>query len=97
MRVIVTGASSFMGLAAVRELGMLGIQTEAVIRPSSPARGALEEMEHVRVRPCLLEEIRFLAEKTGLKEADAWLHLFVQPTPGNPWSIHPLLPFYAIV
>lgn len=75
MRVIVTGASSFMGLAAVRELGMLGIQTEAVIRPSSPARGALEEMEHVRVRPCLLEEIRFLAEKTGLKEADAWLHL----------------------
>ena len=75
MRVIVTGASSFMGLAAVRELGMLGIQTEAVIRPSSPDRGALEEMEHVRVRPCLLEEIRFLAEKTGLKEADAWLHL----------------------
>ena len=32
-------------------------------------------MKNVSIRPCLLEEIGSLGEKTGLKEADAWLHL----------------------
>ncbi len=85
MRVIVTGASSFMGRAAVRELAAGSrrstgepadpVQVEAVIRPDSPGRKALEGMEHVNIRPCLLEEIGALGKKTGLKQADAWLHL----------------------
>ena len=75
MRVIVTGASSFIGKAAVRELAAGGCQVEALIRPGSPGGKALEGMENVRIHSCPLENIEELGERTGLASADAWLHL----------------------
>ena len=64
-----------MGQAVVRELAGDACQVEAVIRPGSPGGKVLENVKNVSIRPCLLEEIGILEEKTGLKEADAWLHL----------------------
>ena len=54
-----------MGRAVVRELAGDACQVEAVIRPGSPGGKALEEVENVSIRPCLLEEIGSLGEKTG--------------------------------
>ena len=43
MRVIVTGATSFIGKAVTKELLAGGHHVFAVVRPDSPGRGRLEQ------------------------------------------------------
>ena len=85
-RVIVTGATSFIGKASIKELLKAGCQVLAVVRPDSPGRAELENREGVQVVLCRLEEIGKLEigktglgkpepEQPGNGQADAWLHL----------------------
>jgi dihydroflavonol-4-reductase len=38
MRAFVTGASGFIGSTLIEELGLLGFEVDALLRPSSPLR-----------------------------------------------------------
>ena len=49
MRVIVTGATSFIGQAAVKELLRRGCQVTAVVRPDSPGLKAISRKPGVEV------------------------------------------------
>ena len=91
MRVIVTGATSFIGSHAVQTLINQGFEVCALIRPNSAGK---KNLEHMIIKKELLEIIEF--ELSGLKElavnaeklskigqkwshdlgrADYWLHL----------------------
>ena len=86
MRVIVTGATSFIGRASVKELLKQGCQVTAVVRPDSPGLKALLHQPGIQVAALNLSEIerlpQRLQESPGGKieerrkdEALNWLHL----------------------
>ena len=83
MRVIVTGATSFIGQAAVKELLRRGCQVTAVVRPDSPGMKAISRKPGVEVAALNLAEIRrlprilgkSLREETGGAGTLSWLHL----------------------
>lgn len=76
MRIVVTGAASFIGTAVTRELLQRGCEVFAVVRPGSPGRKKLEGRRGITVLAGTLADIGNL---TGCRElaagADAWLHL----------------------
>ena len=77
MRIVVTGATSFIGAATVRQLLEAGHQVFAVVRPASSNMKHLQEMAEgidcgtLAIRPLDLANIRELA---GFF-ADAWIHI----------------------
>lgn len=77
MRVVVTGATSFIGLTTVKQLLEAGHQVFAVVRPASSNMKSLEEMVEGEKKKLLtvcrvdLSDIRSL---TGFS-ADAWIHM----------------------
>lgn len=76
MRVIVTGATSFIGTACVKEIIKEGHQVLAVIRPDSPGRAALEKTGGAELLSANLSEIASIKEAPqAAAGADAWLHL----------------------
>lgn len=91
MRVIVTGATSFIGSHAVQSLVAQGFEVCALIRPHSAGRKNLEQMipqkEQLDIIECELSNLKEfttniqLAEQIGQKwshdlgRADYWLHL----------------------
>lgn len=91
MRIVVTGATSFIGLAVTKELLDLGHEVFAVVRPGSAGKAKLEAVWEERKAShnnktsgfvqlhflsCRLESIRDLASAPLLYGgADAWLHL----------------------
>lgn len=72
MQVIVTGATSFIGRFALEQLLKAGCRVTAVVRPESPGRRELEQMEKVQVVPLSLSRI---GQLPGSQRAEAWLHL----------------------
>ena len=91
MRVIVTGATSFIGSHAVQALVSQGFEVCALIRPNSAGKKNLEQMiikkELLEIIECELSGLKELAvnaeklSKIGQKwshdlgRADYWLHL----------------------
>lgn len=76
MRVVVTGATSFIGRAAIEVLLSGGNQVFAVVRPDSPGSSHLPENKNLNILWRSLKDIQVLGEGTLLKEgAEAWLHL----------------------
>ena len=85
MRVIVTGATSFIGKAVTKELLAGGHHVFAVVRPDSPGRSRLEmlageQRENLTFLPFALKDIGKLESCPELcpippKKADLWLHL----------------------
>lgn len=76
MRVIVTGATSFIGTACVKEMIKEGHQVLAAVRPDSPGRAALEKIEGTEILSASLSEIASIKEAPQAGNgADAWLHL----------------------
>lgn len=77
MAVIVTGATSFIGKAAVEELLKQGEKVYAAVRPGSAGLLDLEALADrfpVRILECNLEDIESLKEQ-NITDASAWLHL----------------------
>lgn len=78
MKVIVTGATSFIGAATVRRLLEQGYQVCAVVRPHSNNRKHLKEQipvgceERLQVEECNLHEIEKLSVSGSW---DAWIHI----------------------
>ena len=76
MRIVVTGAASFIGLAVTGELLAMGHEVYAVVRPDSPGKGKLGKRKGLFILPCTLQDIGSLTGQVQLREgADAWLHL----------------------
>lgn len=76
MRIVVTGATSFIGGAVIRELLAEGHQVLAVIRPDSPGRDRLPVDQGLQILRRPLSEIESLLRDPVIKEgAEAWLHL----------------------
>ena len=88
MRIVVTGATSFIGLAVIENLLHGGHEVLAVARPDSPGRKKLEGRKGIRILTCGLDHIGDLADPLVLagrtdgaggsgavRGADAWLHL----------------------
>ena len=73
MRVIVTGATSFIGAAAVGRLLELGHEVVAVVRPSSQNRGNLKAAKTLTVLDLDVREVDRLPDL--LDRADVFLHL----------------------
>lgn len=76
MRVVVTGATSFIGRAVTEVLLSEGHQVFAVVRPDSPSRIHLPEGENLILLRRSLGEIDTLWKEPLMRGgADAWLHL----------------------
>ncbi len=74
MRIVITGATSFIGSAFTRMLLGLGHQVYAVVRPGSPNRGALHlTAEGFTLLELNLEDIDQLPERIG-RECDGFVH-----------------------
>lgn len=74
MRIVMTGATSFIGLALTEELSGHGFEIYALVRPESQTRKALLELSGVTVIDGGLDELNRLPEKIG-KKADVFVHL----------------------
>lgn len=81
MKVIVTGATSFIGTAAVRLLLQQGHQVCGVVRPGSKNLSRLWEAvpetarERLAVAELDMKEIRKLEQAPEAAGADVWLHI----------------------
>lgn len=76
MRVVVTGATSFIGRAVTKELLSKGHQVFGIVRPDSPGRRLWAEDGNLTLLGLGLEGIDGLLREPEIKEgADAWLHL----------------------
>lgn len=76
MRVVVTGATSFIGKAVIKELERRDCQVFAVVRPDSPGRKTFQENSALTILDCDLKDIRNLYMDPKLEGyGDAWLHL----------------------
>ena len=60
MRIVVTGATSFIGLAVTKELLDKGHEVFAVVRPDSPGRRRLEGKEGCFIMSCTLRELSLI-------------------------------------
>ena len=80
MRVIVTGATSFIGKAVTKELLAGGHHVFAVVRPDSPGRGRLER-PGAEAGEKTGEET---GEETGNKAGMPWIPFTRQPVWGAP-------------
>ena len=69
MRIVVTGATSFIGLAVIEDLLHGGHEVLAVARPDSPGRKKLEGRKGIRILTCGLDHIGDLAdpERPGVR------------------------------
>ena len=68
MDVIITGGTSFIGLAVIRKLLLENHRIWAVVRPESPNRGKLPEDDRVHVVECGMDDMDRLSDMTELKE-----------------------------
>lgn len=76
MRIVVTGAASFIGLAVTKELLGLGHEVFAVVRPGSPGRKKLEGRPGISILPYTLQNIGELVQGRQTEVGmDAWIHL----------------------
>ncbi len=76
MRIVLTGATSFIGRAALDILTEEGHQVLAVVRPGSPGRAGLKGRTGVEILDCALADISSIESHPALKGgADGWLHL----------------------
>ena len=75
MRVIVTGATSFIGRAVTEALLKEGCQVLAVVRPDSPGREVLAKLPGVTILPSSLKDIGELALPEGAPSPTHWLHM----------------------
>ena len=66
MRIVVTGATSFIGLAVIEDLLHGGHEVLAVARPDSPGRKKLEGRKGIRILTCGLDHIGDLADPLAL-------------------------------
>ncbi len=72
-RVVVTGATSFIGQHLVEELTKKGYKVYAVVRPSSPKRHIFDHNMYVDV---LIEDIKAICNLTKkINKADYFIHL----------------------
>ena len=62
MRIVVTGATSFIGLAVIENLLHGGHEVLAVARPDSPGRKKLEGRRGIRILTCGLDHIGNLTD-----------------------------------
>ena len=62
MRIVVTGATSFIGLAVIENLLHGGHEVLAVARPDSPGRKKLEGRKGIRILTCGLDHIGNLTD-----------------------------------
>ncbi|RGY99924.1 NAD(P)-dependent oxidoreductase [Clostridium sp. AM58-1XD] len=67
MDVIITGGTSFIGLAVIRKLLAENHNIWAVVRPESANRGKLPEDERVHVITCGMDDMDRLSDRTELK------------------------------
>lgn len=74
MKIVMTGATSFIGLALTRELSKRGIEICALVRPQSQARGELSALSHVTLIDGSLDMLPALPEKAG-GNADIFVHM----------------------
>lgn len=84
MRVIVTGATSFIGSHAVQQLCREGFEVCALIRPGSAGRKNLKMNENLEIVECELSGLLQLTQNPQIigqkwagdkKKADFWMHL----------------------
>lgn len=81
MKIIMTGATSFVGAAVVQQLLREGHQVTAAVRPESRSLDGLlrqipeQERDAFRAVELDLGEIGRLPEVSGERQADVWLHL----------------------
>lgn len=73
MRVVITGATSFLGHYLVDELGRQNAEAVAIIRPSSGKRDMYTKYPHVRTILIDMDNIDAWVDAVG--SADAFLHL----------------------
>ena len=68
MNVIITGGTSFIGLAVIRKLLAENHMVWAVVRPESANRGKLPEDDRIRVVTCGMDDMDRLTDIKELKE-----------------------------
>ena len=79
MRVVVTGATSFIGAVTVRQLLLKGHQVQAVVRPGSKRLKALKDhvpkevCSQVQITELEMERIEEIQNRDSAS-ADAWIH-----------------------
>lgn len=73
-RIIVTGATSMIGAALIKECIKKGIEVYAVIRASSGKKMRLPESEKLHIVDCSLEELEALPQKITEK-CDTFYHI----------------------
>ena len=73
MNIVVTGATSFIGLALLKEL-IKTHQVAAVVRPDSPQRGKLPKDQNLWIVEKDLTQISSL-ETLPFERADVWIHM----------------------
>lgn len=73
MKVIVTGATSFIGQAVIRQLLEQGHQVIALVRPSSGNRSNLRAADTLRILDLDIRDVEQLPDM--LDQADVFLHL----------------------
>ncbi|MDO4295252.1 MAG: NAD(P)-dependent oxidoreductase [bacterium] len=74
MRIVMTGATSFIGLALTKELIKRGAEVFALVRPSSQGAASLRALAGVKVLEGSLEDIQDLPERLS-EPVDAFAHL----------------------
>lgn len=75
MNVIITGGTSFIGLAVTGELLRRGDHVWTIVRPGSPNRGKLPVHDHLHQVELGLEDMERLPERLGGGHWDGFLHM----------------------
>ncbi len=75
MNVMITGGTSFIGLAVTGELLRRGDHVWTIVRPGSPNRGKLPVHDHLHQVELGLEDMERLPERLGGGHWDGFLHM----------------------